>query len=142
MKRKILYTIFVAVIAVLLSGCTRNNGDIGELFGQWKVTSITADGKDVYDCNGVMYFKFQSSVYCQKIVNEVTHWDDCVYAKWKYEGNGILIDFTGTGYKPFSCSGMGEGQNYIEIESQSDDSMTMSYISLEEVKYIYTLKKW
>lgn len=142
MKKKILYTFFITLIAVVTSSCTRNNGDIGELFGQWKVTSITADGKKVSDYNGVMYFAFQSSVYCQKIVNEETHWDDCVFAKWKYEGNGVLIDFTGTGYIPFSCSGMSEGQNYVEIESRSNDDMIMSYTSSEEVEYVYTLKKW
>ena len=93
MKTKILQTVLIAITAVLFSSCTRNNGDIGELFGQWKVVSITANGENIPDYDGVMYFAFQSSVYCQKIVNEEAHWDDCVYAKWHYVESGIIIDF-------------------------------------------------
>ena len=142
MKGKILYTFFVTVIAIVSSGCTRNNGDIGELFGQWKVVSITADGENVYGCDGVMYFAFQSSVYCQKIVNEEEHWDDYVFAKWNYERSGVLIDFGDPDYSPFACTGMSKGQNYVEIISSDDGGMVMSYITLDGVEYRYILKKW
>lgn len=142
MKTNILQTAFLAILLIILSGCTRNNGDIGKLFGQWKVTSITADGEDVYDCDGVLYFAFQSSVYCQKLVNEETHWDDCVYAKWKYDGNGIIIDFSDSDYTPFPATGMLKGPNPIEIVNQKDNDMVMSHVNTSGVKFVYTLKKW
>lgn len=142
MKNKILQTVLIAITAVLFSSCTRNNGDIGELFGQWKVVSITVNGENTPDYNGVMYFAFQSSVYCQKIVNEEAHWDDCVFAKWHYVESGIIIDFADTNYAPFPPSGMKQGENMVVIEKNDGKNMVMSYLSPDDVKYVYTLKKW
>lgn len=142
MKAITIKTLFVAMILVLMSGCTRNNGDIGELFGQWRVTSIAVDGEEVQDYDGTLYFAFQSSVYCQKKVNEFTHESDGRYAAWRYEGSGIMVDFSEERYAPFIITGMQMGQNYLEIELSKGDDLVFSYVNPEGVKYVYVLKKW
>ena len=42
--------ILLIVIALSFNACTHNNGDIGDLFGTWKLETITIDGeKDVHN---------------------------------------------------------------------------------------------
>lgn len=45
-------TVFVVCLTVIImSGCTRHNGDIGDLFGEWRLERLTADGQetDLYE---------------------------------------------------------------------------------------------
>ena len=131
-----------AIVLALVSSCTRNDGDIGELFGIWRVTAIEVDGANQNDYDGTLYFAFQSSVFSQKKVNEVTHWHDDLFATWKYQGKDIIIDFSDDRYTPISITGMQQGQNLVIIESIEGDDLIMSYVNPEGVKYRYILKKW
>ncbi|MBQ7942145.1 MAG: hypothetical protein IJ328_07055 [Muribaculaceae bacterium] len=142
MKTRIFITaIFLSIIS-LFPSCTRNNGDIGELFGLWQVTSVTIDDNEHPEYDGVLYFAFQSSVFSQRLVNEVTHVDDYTFASWKYQGEDIIIDFSDPDYLPFGFTGMQQGQNLIHISEIKDGNMTMHFIDNEGTEYRYRLKKW
>lgn len=137
---KTIYLFTVAVVLCLLSSCTRNNGDIGELFGLWRVTSIEINGEELDNYGGTMYFAFQTTVFCQKTVIESTHEYEDRFATWKYEGKDIVIDFHD--YLPYEITGMQEGSNHVIIEKIKGKDMVMSYTSTEGVEYKYILKRW
>ena len=131
-----------AIVLAIASSCTRNNGDIGELFGLWRVTAIEVDGVNRSDYNGTIYFAFQSSVFSQKLMNEETHWADDFFASWKYQGKDIIIDFSDKRYTPIAITGMQQGLNLVTVESISGKDLILSYVNPEGVVYKYILKKW
>lgn len=132
----------LAIVLALVSSCTRNNGDIGELFGIWRVTAIEVDGVNQNDYDGTLYFAFQSSVFSQKKMDEETHGHENQFATWKYQGKDIIIDFSDDRYTPISITGMQPGQNLVVVESISGKNMILSYVRPDDKKYVYYLVKW
>lgn len=55
-------SIFITLLLLLCTtrACTHNNGDIGFLFGQWRLHEIT-DGNDIEPCDTV-FLAFQSDI--------------------------------------------------------------------------------
>lgn len=133
----------IVILASLLSACTRNDGDIGELFGMWRVVAIEVNDVELNDYSGTLYFEFQSGVYCQKLVNESLHTCDDQYASWCYQSKDeVVVDFSDNRYAPISITGMQSGKNLLVIESCSGSDMIMCYKAPNEKKYTYMLKKW
>ena len=56
--------ILIITALISLNACTHNNGDIGHLFGTWKLDAITINGEvdSVYAKADNVLWKFQSSV--------------------------------------------------------------------------------
>lgn len=74
MKKFITTYLFAIVIALIFAACNRNNGDIGDLFGEWRLESMTADGEPV-------------QLYTQK--------DDAsipILFTWAFQGNVVRIN--------------------------------------------------
>lgn len=135
------FKIYVLCLFVaLMASCTRNDGDIGKVWGTWRVTAIEKDGVPVSEYTGTLYFQFQSSVYIQKYVDEASHGRDDRAASWYYQGEDVVVDFVD--FDPVEITGMQAGQSLLKVESYSDKDMVMSYESPENVKYRYLLKKW
>lgn len=60
---KFLTKIFLVTLAACASlGCTRNNGDIGPLFGQWHLTQIKIDDQTDTSYDGHLFWLFQNQV--------------------------------------------------------------------------------
>ncbi|MBQ2163347.1 MAG: hypothetical protein II445_02450, partial [Muribaculaceae bacterium] len=72
MKRLTTHILMLLAI-VAMSGCTKNNGDIGYWFGLWHLDSIELNGEVDNNYNGCYYFKFQNKVFCLSWVDETTH---------------------------------------------------------------------
>lgn len=142
MKVNVVKMILMAVVVMVMTACTRNNGDIGELFGTWRVVSIEKGGQELTSDAGSLYFSFQSSIYCQRYIYDDTYGAESRFASWKYEGDGIVVDFSDERYAPIAITGMQQGQNYVEIERSDGSDMVMSYTTPDGDKYVYTLKKW
>ncbi|MBQ5750970.1 MAG: lipocalin-like domain-containing protein, partial [Bacteroidaceae bacterium] len=58
--KKLIY-IVLAFIAVTLTSCMQNNGNIGYLFGQWRLEEVKHDNITT-ECDTV-FFSFQSNVF-------------------------------------------------------------------------------
>ena len=69
--------LLILIIGLLQLGCTRNNGDIGDLFGTWRLDTLTEDGKelDLYGGMTKVYtWAFQSHIIrVQDIRNNMDH---------------------------------------------------------------------
>lgn len=78
----------------LSSGCTCNNGDIGNWFGTWHLEKIQAEGKDVSDYQGNIFWQFQSDVINMTELTpggyheRANHW-----GTWKEQNNTLSLDF-------------------------------------------------
>lgn len=72
MKRIILHIIIALTALTAMTGCTQNDGHIGDLFGVWRLEKMTADGTEVklYDAETLLYtWRFQEKViYIQTLL--------------------------------------------------------------------------
>lgn len=85
---KNIIVLFTLWMVVLLSSCTHNDGDIGPLFGQWKLVSIEKSGrKDTYDN---LFLSFQSFVIEFKTVT-YPHSYSCSYGDYEHVGNYLNV---------------------------------------------------
>ena len=137
---RVIWILFVMLS--LCSSCTRNDGDIGELFGMWRVSAISIDGEDMPDYTGSMYFSFQSSVFSMTYINEETHNRTATYASWRYQGDDLIIDFCEPKFPPIGMSGMLSGQNLVRVGEICGGKLEMSYENPDGKKYVYSLEKW
>lgn len=142
MKKQLIKILGIALALFISVGCTRNNGDIGPLWGLWRVTSMTIDGEVNTQYDGCLYFAFQSSVFSMMTVNEETHEQKSSYASWHYQGDDIIIDFCEPSYSPIWGTGLKKGQNLVVIESANGNEMVFSCVNSDDQKYVWALKKW
>ena len=61
--KKILYSLCVVSLLLSITGCTQNNGNIGNWFGQWRMDSYKVNGEVQEDYQGNIFFCFQSAVF-------------------------------------------------------------------------------
>lgn len=85
----------LAVVMVWLCGCTRNDGDIGPLFGTWQLTEREVTGEEVSaplpPVKG-LFWSFQSSVIEMKHVYGTSRYES-VYGNWDLQGKTLTLDF-------------------------------------------------
>lgn len=150
MKQKITYLIFPLVAAILLlSCCTRNNGNIGKQFGQWKVTDIVTDGQPDESYQGNMFWSFQSTTVEMKYVNE-NHETVTTFGNYRIMDDTLFITFPdedrqppqGLGLKPYV-------ENALQIVRLTGSEMILAFDNTDEAAdngtaatTIITLKKW
>lgn len=140
--RTIIRTAYLIIIAFgfLFSACTHNNGDIGPLFGQWKLVEITVGDDVIYD-SGNIYWAFQSSTLRMVKVREHNNYDE-IYCNWQMGNNNqIIISFDDETYSPFPILGL-EKKATLNINKSDGSEMTLSYLPENGVEKIYKFKKW
>lgn len=149
MKTRYLLTLIFAFLLISTS-CTHNDGDIGDLFGRWRVESLQRDGIDVplYDDETLLYtWSFQSSlIFITVIEPHNDHYD--IRGTWKREGNLLRLNF---GYKgndgdkyydpPENLGLVKDGVSDLEIVSLSSKEMILKRVSETGETYTYYLRK-
>lgn len=149
MKNKAITALLLALLMLVSAGCTRNNGDIGDLYGRWKVETLTADGVGLplYDGEVEMYaLWFQSELVW---IHELFPHQDYLNHKgmWKREGDKLLLDFSFTGdydeqYRPpVALHFVENGVTPLTVASESSSKMTLWYVGDDGVRYEYHLRK-
>ena len=105
MRKLAIYTLLA--LAALMSGCAKNNGDIGLWFGLWHLDTIEVDGEPDAAYNGCYYFLFQGKVFNLNQVDEAMHSYDSRVAQWSEsdDGSTITIDFADDRYTPYFGNG-------------------------------------
>jgi len=146
------------VCIIIVCGCTRNNGDIGEWFGTWQITEITADGNACEGYERNIFLKFQNTIVCMVRVNTsvgANHRDEA-WGTWGESDGFLSLDFTYSDdkypiesgekhqgiYAPFEETHIPYGEvSSLAIEHQSGGHMTLRYDASGGISYAYTLKK-
>lgn len=157
MKAKNILSRMILAIMLLcvpmLSGCTHNNGDIGDWFGRWKLLSITADGEQVNipQC----FWSFQNQVLQIDYLSSTNYEHDTYFcvATWSEPSeNTLVIDFNHSDntvnqgdvyYTPFSFLHLpAKKASTLSITERSSDKVTLKYINPDDaVEYTYHLVK-
>lgn len=150
MKRIFTYMILpLLTVILLLSGCTRNNGNIGKQFGQWKVTSIVTDGTPDETYQGNMFWSFQSTTVEIKYVNQ-NHETVTTFGNYRIMDDTLFITFPdedrqppqGLGLKPYI-------ENPLQIVRLTGSEMILAFNDSDSdtdqgtaATTVITLKKW
>lgn len=151
---KILYVSVMIAVVALMSGCTRNNGDIGNLFGRWKVDTLTADGvglplygDDSADDAQLYAFWFQGSLVW---IHTVYPHQDYITVKgmWTRTETRLLLNFSHTGNDgemyytpPAALHLVAHGVTPLTVESESSSRMHLWYVADSGIRYDYYLSK-
>lgn len=128
------------IFIMLICSCTKNNGDIGFWFGQWKVESIYADSVQVSDYSGNLFISFQSSIVNETIVSAL-HDENRSYGHWQ-EGNDntITLYFEDEAYPPIDGY-LSKGANVLKYARPSSSTLTLT-LDTEEHHIVFNLVKW
>lgn len=122
--KKLIYILLV-FIAVTLTSCMQNNGNIGYLFGQWRLEEVKHDNITT-ECDTV-FFSFQSNVFqIRKIIYD--SYDYSVFMGL-YEHQDDVIKFNIYNH------------NSKEILSEEDKQIALNDISSLYIDSLYPLFK-
>lgn len=139
-------TLIISLLSVImLSGCMHNNGDIGNYFGTWKVSTINVDGVDDPEYKENIFFQFQSDVF--RLVQNRTQNDITEYfGTWSETDNIILLKLNykvnpeSEVYQIPPITRLIKGDNIIAVKHERNNRMIWTFSS-DGQTIIYTLKK-
>lgn len=94
MARFFKYSYILFFILLLFPAC-QNEGNIGDLYGQWALKKSSVNG--VIKDHDQIYFSFQGKVVWAKNVNASNHTYDDVFGNFCQKGDSILINFVQKG---------------------------------------------
>lgn len=125
-------------------GCTRNNGDIGDWFGTWRLETITVDGKPDPGYTDYMIWKFQSDLLMLMIPDDATHSHTDAIGRWSQQGDRLMLDFE------YYLGNMGPLNTVLHLPQTaaldilrlSGSRIELRYTAPDGTQYYYSLKKW
>lgn len=142
---RILTKIFLLALTFGLSACMHNDGDIGPMFGTWKVTSITVDGEEDPAYQGNVFFQFQSQVV--RLVQSLPHNDMTEqFGSWECSDDDLTLDFhyyvdpESPVYSIPAVTRLEKGVNRFAFNMQNPRKMTWILLGREQT-IVYTLIK-
>lgn len=137
---------YISAAALLLiafsAGCTHNNGDIGTLFGQWRLTGMTCDGADLMPEGKDVYWAFQSTTV-KMVVILPYHERSESYGSWRLDDNTLFMDFSDDRWSPPAEMRLPR-QSALQVLKLDGGRMQLSYTPEGDnpEPIVYTLKKW
>ncbi|MCM1077706.1 MAG: lipocalin-like domain-containing protein [Bacteroides sp.] len=137
----------------ILSGCTHNNGDIGDFFGEWRVEKITADGQpirlyeDLPDSPILYTWAFQGNIIRINTLLSHNRFYDC-FGTWSDVDEILTLRFTytdsddGDGYRftpPEVMHLSADGVTHLQIDHLDGKKMELSRTDSDGILYRYYL---
>ncbi len=156
------FLILLIILPAMLCGCTHNNGDIGPLFGTWRldaisVMSVDPDGAPLcrVDQVGDVFWAFQSQVVMIERVYP-HHQTDKRFGTWQRpEESTLVINFDNKENDPAFADRymmlpgiyLPEHGAVMSVKELSGHKMTLIYIDSAEgggtpAAYTYFFTKW
>lgn len=135
----------VLVLAIACAGC-QNNGDIGYLFGTWRVDSFTADGVERPEAAARTLISFQNDIIMvQELLDDHGTYDNH-YGTWSEDGDKMTLDFTHTGESadysaPQWLGWTSDAPMVMQVTGRGPRDVTWTYVSPEGVTNVYKLHK-
>lgn len=131
----------ICIMALILMSCTENNGNIGPIFGCWKLDSITigTDSHRLDSYKGDKYFAFQNN--CVAIIQTVKDAEAITtYGKWDMTSNGYM-NFIFRGEKFPDLDSFEAQNNYCLVKELNNKRFVFTFVRDNEF-YTYYLEKW
>lgn len=141
MKKRILsaFPALIFMVFLILTGC-QNNGHIGKIYGQWKVTHIECENTSLQEeYTGFMYWSFQNSTTCLTITDDYTIWQ--VYGNWRMEDGTLFMEFPDEEFAPPSYTGLTR-ENELQVLKFTSKEMIVCLHPTLDSSITYYLKKW
>ncbi len=141
-----------SLVLLLLSSCTHNNGDIGELFGNWRLDRLTADGVEVplYDGAGddapvLFTWAFQSRIIRITAIYSHSLYND-FWGTWEEQPDVLELNFTYSStdanhVPPEILHLNDDGITVLTKDSFYNNKMELSYVASDGKTYKYYLSK-
>ena len=147
--------IFIVLLLVLVTcGCTRNDGDIGDYFGEWRLEKLTADGEalPLYpDGSGVELYTWAFQGKIIQIVEMLPRHEYVEHTgSWREENDVLELNFSYSddepghepGYRaPAALHLVSEGITRLHMDRFKNHRMVLSYVGADDVTYTYYLKR-
>lgn len=140
MKGRSILFLTALLLLPFLSGCTRNDGNIGKQFGQWKLVSITRDGVDDQRYGGNIYWSFQSSTI---EIKETTPHKDVwhSFGNYRIADETLFLSFPDKDFPPRPALGLPR-EAELQIVKFTTGIMILYYNDGNDGGITYTLHKW
>lgn len=142
--------ILIILAAVLTSAC-QNNGDIGDLFGSWRVDSYTIDGQLQEGRPTQTVFSFQSITVNVSLITDEYGGAWQRFGTWTETDSEFIFDFTHHDNNNAPGTGMYQAPEWLNFTSdapmvlhkdqRSSRDMTLSFSDLDGRHHVYVLKK-
>lgn len=147
MKRLATHIIFSIIVVMTLSGCTKNDGDIGYWFGLWHLDSIEIDGEPDQNYEGKYFFLFQGKVFCIRWVDDTTHGYGESYAQWEESDDGkfITINFVDSRFTPtmdYLPTNYLSTVTTLTVDTLTSTTMVLHYTRDDATTITYRLTHW
>ncbi len=154
--KRLIYIALAGCFILLAGSCTRNNGDIGEWFGTWQLTSIEVNGVPQEGYQRNYFWKFQNNIIglIRVATGEATHNRDERYGTWEETDDMLILNFsyhddenadgdaTAGPYVPFPELHLPYNERIrLAITQRTGSSMTLVYHASGDDTYTYHLKK-
>lgn len=131
--------VIAALTAFLCASCTHNNGDIGKVFGLWKLTSIEAVDTEKPQYEGTMFWAFQSSTVMVTLVTE-SHNETVSYGNFRIADETLFLDFADEN-RPVLIPGTGR-QSQWQLLRLDRKRMTLRLEADNEGYTVWNFRKW
>lgn len=144
MKFKNCHTPFIAVALLLtvwlLAGCTRNNGDIGPIFGRWSLKSIDATNMQAPVYEGDLFLAFQNDVV-QMIQTGDENRADATYGSFRLDDNTLFLEFNDP-QRPVNPAFGLPATCRLQVLELTGHSLVLQYNPTDEAYLTYNFRKW
>lgn len=148
---RMVYVAIGCFFSFLMASCVTNEGDIGPLYGQWSLTSMTVDS-EASDIDVRLYFwKFQNDIIQ---IQKDTGFNRTSYSigTWERTGDTLYLNFTHSAapegsenwatYNPPPELGIpGRVITPLQIEKLSGKDMSLQYTDSDGKIYRYSFRK-
>ncbi len=148
MKR---FTYILAAFAAFIVTACQNNGDIGDLFGSWRVDSYTIDGQLQTGAPEKTVFSFQSSVVNVSLITDEFGGAYQRFGTWRETDEDFVFDFTHHDNTTSSGTDLYQAPEWLNFSSdalmvlhkdeRSSRSMTLSISDAQNRRHVYILSK-
>lgn len=145
--KKILYSLCVVSLLLSITGCTQNNGNIGNWFGQWRMDSYKVNGEVQEDYQGNIFFCFQSAVFAYRYSKSDGDYSSAYLGKWEEweekDGDLLVIIFNTeeSNVPPNNPFGFKAG-NVLKVVHNGGSEKTLTYEDEEGNKYEMHFVAW
>lgn len=128
------------LMATALAGCTRNNGDIGPLFGRWSVEHIEGVNMEPPQCPGSLFLAFQNDVV-QMTETGDEHRSESCYGTFRVDDNTLFMDFNDPRYPLITSFGL-PAHTALQILELKGKKLVLRYDATADKSLIYALRRW
>lgn len=141
--------ILLLAAALMLGGCTRNNGHIGAWFGTWRLTAIDIDGQPDEAYPGNVVWKFHSDIVSIMTVDDIEHEAIPAWGTWSEADGALTLNFSYSDdanpnewdkYTPPASTHIPAGITQFDILKLSTAEIILKYVA-PDATYTYFLKK-